>query len=95
MVVRVSWCRACLIRRSCSLSDRVASFLNGPEAFANYRRTGFPALAPNPYPGKEVAFIRRLTYPNSEQSVNQTNFNAAVTAQGPDKLDTRVWWDKP
>ena len=73
----------------------IASFLNGPEAFANYRRTGFPALAPNPYPGKEVAFIRRLTYPNSEQSVNQTNFNAAVAAQGPDKLDTRVWWDKP
>lgn len=73
----------------------IASFLNGPEAFANYRRTGFPALAPNPYPGKEVAFIRRLTYPNSEQSVNPTNYNAAVTAQGADKLDTRVWWDKP
>lgn len=73
----------------------IASFLNGPEAFANYRRTGFPALAPNPFPGKEVAFIRRLTYPNSEQSVNQTNYNAAVTRQGPDKLDTRVWWDKP
>ncbi len=73
----------------------IASFLNGPEAFANYRRTGFPALAPNPYPGKEVAFIRRLTYPNSEQSVNATNFNAAITRQGPDKLDTRVWWDKP
>jgi hypothetical protein len=73
----------------------IASFLNGPEAFANYRRTGFPALAPNPFPGKEVDFIRRLTYPNSEQSVNQTNFNAAVASQGPDKLDTRVWWDKP
>jgi hypothetical protein len=72
----------------------IASFLNGPEAFANYRRTGFPALAPNPYPGKEVAFIRRLTYPNSEQSVNQKNFDAANSRQGPDKLDTRVWWDK-
>jgi hypothetical protein len=72
----------------------IASFLNGPEAFANYRRTGFPALAPNPFPGKEVAAIRRLTYPNSEQSVNATNLNAAVTRQGADKLDTRVWWDK-
>lgn len=72
----------------------IASFLNGPEAFANYRRTGFPALAPNPFPGKEVAFIKRLTYPNSEQSVNPTNFNAAITRQGPDKLDTKVWWDK-
>jgi len=73
----------------------IASFLNGPEAFANYRRTGFPALAPNPYPGNEVASIRRLTYPNSELSVNTTNVNAAISAQGPDKLDTRVWWDKP
>jgi len=72
----------------------IASFLNGPEAFANYRRTGFPALAPNPYPGKEVAFIFRLTYPNSEQSVNTTNFNAAISRQGPDKLDTKVWWNK-
>ena len=73
----------------------IASFLNGPEAFANYRRTGFPALAPNPYPAREVAAIKRLTYPNSEQSVNPTNFNAAIGRQGPDKLDTRVWWDKP
>ena len=72
----------------------IASFLNGPEAFANFRRTGFPALAPNPYPGKEVAFIKRLTYPNSEQSVNSTNLNAAISRQGPDKLDTKVWWDK-
>jgi len=72
----------------------IASFLNGPEAFANYRRTGFPALDPNPYPGKEVAFIFRLTYPNSEQSVNTTNFNAAISRQGPDKLDTKVWWNK-
>ena len=72
----------------------IASFLNGPEAFANYRRTGFPSLAPNPYPGKEVAFIYRLTYPNSEQSVNPTNYNAAVARQGPDKLDTKVWWNK-
>jgi len=72
----------------------IASFLNGPEAFANYRRTGFPALAPNPSPRKEVAAIRRLTYPNSEQSVNPTNFNAAISRQGPDKLDTPVWWAK-
>lgn len=73
----------------------IASFLNGPEAFANYRRTGFPALAPNPYPAKEVAAIKRLTYPNSEQSVNTANFTEAIARQGADKLDTRVWWDKP
>jgi hypothetical protein len=72
----------------------VASFMNGPEAFANFRRSGYPALDPNPYPGREVMFINRLTYPNSEISVNEDNLNAAIAAQGPDNLETRVWWHK-
>ncbi len=75
----------------------VASFLNGPEAFANFRRSGFPDLAPNPFPGSEVpgAFIRRLTYPDSEKSTNGVNLDAAVSRMGADNLATRVWWDKP
>lgn len=75
----------------------VASFLNGPEAWANFRRSGYPALTPNPFPGSEIpagTFIRRLTYPDSEQSVNAENLQRAVSRQGPDKLETRVWWDK-
>lgn len=74
----------------------IASFLNGPEAFANFRRSGFPVLAPNPFPGKAIkgAFIRRLTYPNSEISVNKANVDQAVGRQGADDLDSRVWWDK-
>jgi len=79
----------------------IASFLNGPEAFANFRRSGFPALTPNPYgqPNNpdvpNGTFIRRLTYPTSELSVNTKNVNAAITRQGADKLSTRIWWDKP
>ncbi len=74
----------------------VASFLNGPEAFANFRRSGFPTLTPNPYPGTEVpnAFIHRLTYPNTEISVNSTNVQEAISRMGADNLATRVWWDK-
>lgn len=78
----------------------IASFLNGPEAFANFRRSGFPALTPNPYgqPNNpdvpNGTFIRRLTYPTSELAVNTVNINAAIASQGPDKLSTRVWWDK-
>jgi hypothetical protein len=74
----------------------IASFLNGPEAFANFRRSGFPALTPNPYPGDIPAgtFIRRITYPTSELSVNSTNVNEAISRMGADKLSTRVWWDK-
>ena len=74
----------------------IASFLNGPEVFANFRRSGFPILTPNPYPGKEIKgnFINRLSYPDSEQSVNTVKRQEAVTRQGPDNLDTHVWWDK-
>ena len=79
----------------------IASFLNGPEAFANFRRTGYPALAPNPYgqPNNpdvpNGTFIRRIGYPTSELSVNTANVNAAIAIMGPDKLSTRLWWDKP
>jgi hypothetical protein len=75
----------------------IASFLNGSEAWSNFRRSGYPELDPNPFPGSEVpgAFIRRLTYPNSEISVNKANYDAAVARMGADNLATRVWWDKP
>ena len=74
----------------------VASLLNGPEVFANFRRSGFPKLTPNPYPGKEIKgnFINRITYPDSEGSVNVANLAEVVSRQGPDNQDTRVWWDK-
>ncbi|REG83114.1 SusD/RagB family nutrient-binding outer membrane lipoprotein [Algoriphagus antarcticus] len=72
----------------------VSSFLNGPEAFANFRRSGFPTLTANPFDGREVPFINRLTYPNSEISVNSENVGAAIASQGADNLETKVWWDK-
>ena len=75
----------------------VASFLNGPEAWANFRRSGFPVLTPNPFPGSDLKtepFIRRLTYTDNELNVNKTNVQQAISRQGPNLLDTRVWWDK-
>jgi hypothetical protein len=75
----------------------VASFLNPYEAFANFRRSGFPNLPPNPFPGRDITseqFIRRLSYPDTEYAVNQSNVQQAISRQGADRLDTRVWWDK-
>ncbi|WP_373515692.1 SusD/RagB family nutrient-binding outer membrane lipoprotein [Persicitalea sp.] len=74
----------------------VAAFLDGNEAWANFRRSGFPALKKNPYPGSEIKgdFIRRLPYPDSELTVNVGSVNEAISRQGPNDLDTRVWWDK-
>jgi len=76
----------------------IASFQNGSEAWANFRRSGFPALTPNPYPSADPSvkggFIHRLVYPVREQSVNTVNYNAAVARMGPDNLATHIFWDK-
>lgn len=74
-----------------------ATFLNEYEAFANWRRVGFPNLTPVNYPGGNETggtIPRRLTYATSEQSNNPENYAAAIASQGPDVLTTRVWWDK-
>lgn len=74
----------------------VASYLIGDEAWANFRRSGFPDLAPNPRQddlGPEEDFMRRFGYPDSEYSVNESNVEEANGRQGPDQIDTRIWWD--
>lgn len=76
----------------------IASFLNGSEAWANFRRSGFPALTPNPYPSADAAvkgdFVHRLVYPVREKSVNTEHYNEAVARMGADNLATHVFWDK-
>ena len=74
----------------------VSTFLDGNESFANFRRSGFPALEENPYPGSELkteTFIRRLPYPDGEIVVNSANMNEAISRQGPNTIETRIWWD--
>jgi len=74
----------------------VASFLNAPEAFANFRRSDYPVLTANPAAGQDIStsFIRRLQYPTSEVSINTVHLQEAAGRMGGEKLDTRVWWDK-
>jgi hypothetical protein len=74
----------------------VASFMNGSETWANFRRSGYPALAKNPYPGSEITgnFIRRMPYPDGETITNLANLNAAIAVQGKNDINTPVWWDK-
>ena len=74
----------------------IANITNGTEAWANFRRTGFPALSPNLSNNNlGGGFIRRLSYPDYESSNNKANYFAAVQAiGGTDNLTTRVFWDK-
>jgi len=74
----------------------IASLLNGAEAYANWRRTGFPVIPANTYPTQDVPAgqsIRRLRYPDTEISLNTVHYNEALARQGADELNTRMWWD--
>lgn len=73
-------------------------YTNGYEAWAEWRRTGYPVLTPAP-DNNNTPIPRRQAYPVSEQNINKENYNKAVQAQpglnGKDDLTGRVWWDKP
>ena len=70
----------------------IASFLIADESWANFRRSCYPALTPNPrqddLPAEE-SFMRRFGYPSDERSLNP-NVESGVT---PDEIGTRIWWD--
>ncbi|MBO9153018.1 SusD/RagB family nutrient-binding outer membrane lipoprotein [Chitinophaga sp. GCM10012297] len=76
----------------------VALFMNGPEAYANWRRSGFPVLTPGYKPGYSSinSIPRRFEYPLSEKEQNADNYNKAVQAMDgkTDDWTGRVWWDK-
>lgn len=73
----------------------VATFMNGYESYANWRRTGYPKLTPTNYSGSMSPGVipTRLPYPTDEYSINNANVNAANQQQGADKVTTHVWWD--
>lgn len=76
----------------------LALFPDGWEAYAEYRRTGYPDLYPiirssNP-DVPEDAIFRRMTFVSSEYSNNQVATEAAVSLlNGPDRNNTKLWWD--
>lgn len=85
----------------------ISLFLNGWESFAEYRRTGYPQLMKwdlelDGIKIKRADWIEvareyvpgRLPYPDDEEDLNKTNYEAAVNAQGGDDYYQQVWWAK-
>lgn len=77
----------------------ISMFPDGDEAWAEYRRSGYPLVFPvvvnysnNTIP--TVPGIRRMPYPEREYNSNSTAVNEAVKMLGgPDNGGTRLWWD--
>ena len=78
-----------------------ATFLNEYEAWANWRRSGYPELTPVDYPGNVTGgtIPRRLRYPSNEAVVNPESFQEALSRQGitedQNGFTARLWWDVP
>lgn len=67
-------------------------FMHGYEAWAEWRRTGYPDNLVEP---EGAAVPNRLIYVESEQFNNTENYNEAVQRQfgGTESLYGKVWWD--
>ncbi|MCL3782683.1 SusD/RagB family nutrient-binding outer membrane lipoprotein [Prolixibacteraceae bacterium JC049] len=77
----------------------IACGANFFEAWTNIRRTGYPRIeqrtAAHLSKGATNGFLpKRFLYPQTEYSSNKANVEKAIAAQGADKIDTPVWWDK-
>lgn len=73
----------------------LAMYQQGIEAWAEFRRTGYPRIWTGGDMGSTSGNIpRRLTYPQSEYARNNANVAAAVARlNGGDKMMSRMWWD--
>lgn len=77
----------------------IATFPEGCEAWAEFRRTRYPKLFPVVVNNSNGAipteqFVRRISYPSSEYSTNKSAVEKAVASLGgPDTGGTPLWWD--
>jgi len=68
------------------------SLYNHPDLeWIDIRRLDYPVL-PAPV-GAISGFPNRLYYPQTEQTVNGTNYTQAAAAVGGDKVETKLFWD--
>lgn len=81
----------------------IANWMLGNEAWADYRRTGYPHLIPASADGNKSGGIvdskrgaRRIPYPAAEYSDNIENIQYAVNSYlgGIDNMAVDLWWAK-
>lgn len=72
-----------------------ALYFNDLQSWFEYRRTGHPDLPTGPGHLNGGRMPRRLMYPVYISSTNRENYRKAVQEQGPDNVNTYVWWQRP
>ncbi len=70
----------------------MALYLQGPEAWAEWRRLDLPVLTPSPF-ASTAQIPTRDAYDAAVESNNKANYDAMVAAQGADNIYTKLWWD--
>ncbi|AEI48328.1 SusD/RagB family nutrient-binding outer membrane lipoprotein [Runella slithyformis] len=70
----------------------IALYGQGIEAWTEFRRTGYPELKPSVINVNGGVIPTRLPYPGSEESLNFTNFSAALKQQGgANDMKLKLW----
>lgn len=70
----------------------VALYLQGHEAWSEWRRLDLPVLTPSPFAAvNEIP--KRDGYDAAIETNNQANYDAMIAAQGPNSIYTKLWWD--
>ena len=72
----------------------ISLFYSGLEAWFDWRRSGFPNLQPGPSNLNNNKIPVRYLYPGNEFTLNSSAVTEAINRQGPNDINTPVWWDK-
>jgi hypothetical protein len=65
------------------------------QQWIEHRRSGYPDLPKGLGLENNGIMPTRLFYPISAQATNLQNYNAVLATQGPDDLQTMMWWQLP
>lgn len=76
----------------------LANFMVGYENWFDFKRTGLPKQTlplDNRNPGGSTKIPSRFYYPETEQAVNKSQYEAALKAEGgSDDINTKLWWEQ-
>lgn len=97
--IPVKWSsNSAIQRQQIGTQKWLAIFPNGMEAWAEFRRTGYPVMYPvyqsdNPLL-PQGTFIKRLPFPLTEEANNLAELEKGrALLNGPDNVATNLWWD--